>query len=252
MLPFNIRWTTIEGNKILFTGGVPVGAGIQGSIWGPSQLILRSTIFAQNELVEDDVTRVENIRLGPGFLITSEGYNLFDDDPDQGENDELPGGTDKTMKRQWFYDLGDYGGLTETKPPKPPFAGGTTWAFNMGGPVDEPLDQRKETRPKHGAPDVGAYECNSQECVTETPPPPISSPPKGSGSDSPVGTNEPAGPRDDDARANMSPDGVATPESATAGFGDGAWSHTLPIMTAPVLPWDDPLLAAELSLAWAR
>jgi hypothetical protein len=233
----DIRWTTIEGNSIIFNDGAPKGAGIQGSRadgW-TTVLILRSNIFAYNELIKDGPVK-DNIDL-EGLDMNSLGHNLFDDNPDDGVGVHP---TDQIDTPQCFYDLGIHGGgLTETLPPERCEGAGTTWAFNAGGSVEVTDDQRKQTRPKHGAPDVGAYECDTVQCSSEPDDGSGIMLPPGFGADAPAVSHEQAARAADASVAH--PPAVTLTKPAMPVFRDAVRGRLLPITTAPVLPWHDPL-----------
>jgi hypothetical protein len=212
-------------------------------------LILRSTIIARNVLDEigDEPAYTENLTL-VGFDMTSHGHNLFDDDPDAGEI-----ASDQVLRPQCFYPLGTHGGgLTETLPPARCVGTGTTWAFNAGGSVEVTDDQREQTRPKHGAPDVGAYECDTVQCSTEPGGGSGIMLPPGVGADSPAVSHEQAARAADAVVAH--PPAVTLTEPAVPVFRGAVRPRVLPIPTAPVLPWHDPLepmvVPAELDLPW--
>ena len=148
----NVRNSTLGGNSAVYGGGIYA--------FGGSKLTLENMIMANNTGTIGDAD-IHN----EGSAFTLLGSNLI------GSNSSVTAqfptgplvGTTAALKNPVLAPLGNYGGLTQTRPP---LAGSPALNAAVVVPSSPTADQRGNVRPLGGASDLGAVESNFDLIVT--------------------------------------------------------------------------------------
>jgi hypothetical protein len=234
----SLRWVSIVGNTVFHTDGVPEAAGVLVSGQPASLLDLRSTVMARNKIIKQgQPPETHNLGLGLNFEEDSEGFNLFDDQPQQEFTLQT---SDHPNTMTCFNPLANNGGPTRTL--RPARCGdGTVAARDNGGPAAGISDdQRGEDRPvpTGGNTDVGAFECQSGECGQSLAP---SAPPPGFGGDSTGGSKQMNENVDPEMSPNVTSNAPSSQPSLAGAFGEPVTARLLLTPDNPRSVWHDPL-----------